>query len=276
MDNIPAVANNKANVTSAEFVQLVIYNNYLSTDAGNLISGQEYIIKTTGNTAWTTLGASSNIVGTIFVANANVANTTGTADEIEFLTFSSAYTNETIDGNVYTPLGGLLNVGVQQRSIRVTNADTSIAISGVSGNNIYEVLESQGQVRGSKVKIYRGFYNNNMVLSNAVLRFTGIVTNYGISEEREERIDNYTITLDCSSYKTVLENRVAGRKTNKESWQFFDSTDSSMNNISSLAGFSFDFGVDPKTRQTVPNPAGGAPAGGAGGFNNPNMSQQRD
>lgn len=265
MDNIPAVANNKANVTSAEFVQLVIYNNYLPTDAGNLIVGQEYIIKTSGNTAWTTLGATSNVTGTIFTANANVANTSGTADEIEYLSFSSAYTNETIGGNVYTPLGGLLSVGVQNRSLRVTSADTSIAISGVSGNNIYEILESQGQIRGSLVKIYRGFYNNNMVLSNAVLRFTGIVTNYGISEEREDRLDNYTITIDCSSYKSVLENRIAGRKTNQKSWQFFDSTDSSMNNVTSLAGFSFDFGVDPKSRQTIPNAGGGAAAGGSGG-----------
>ena len=263
--SIPAVANNKANVTSAEFVQLAIYNNYLPTDAGNLIVGQEYIIKTTGNTAWTTLGATSNVSGTIFTANANVANTSGTADEIEFLTFSSAYTAESISGNVYTPLGGLLSVGVQNKSLRVTSADTSIAISGVDGNNIYQVLESQGQVRGSLVKIYRGFYNSNMVLTNAYLRFTGVVTNYGISEEREERIDNYTITFDCSSYKSVLENRIAGRKTNKESWQFFDSNDSSMNNITSLAGYGFDFGVDPKTKTTIPNAGTGAAAGSAGG-----------
>jgi hypothetical protein len=272
--SIPAVANNKANVTSAEFVQLVIYNNYLPTDAANLTSDQEYIIKVSGNTPWTSLGASSNVAGTVFTANANIANTTGTADEIEFLTFSSAYTNETIGGNVYTPLGGLLSVGVQQRSIRVTSGDTSIAISGVGGNNIYEFLESQGQVRGGLVKIYRGFYNSNMVLSNAYLRFTGIVTNYGISEDREERLDNYTITFDCSSYKTVLENRIAGRKTNKESWQFFDSTDSSMNNVTSLAGFTFDFGVDPKTRQTIPNAGGGASAGGAGGSVGPRGIQR--
>jgi hypothetical protein len=95
------------------------------------------------------------------------------------------------------------------------------------------------------------------------------VTNYGISEEREERLDNYTITFDCSSYKTVLENRIAGRKTNKESWQFFNSADSSMNNVTSLAGFTFDFGVDPKSRQVVPNPTGGSAAGSSGGMAGP-------
>lgn len=272
--SIPAVANNKANVTSAEFVQLAIYNNYLPTYANSLISGQEYIIKVSGNTPWTTIGATSNVSGTIFTANANVANTSGTADEIEFLTFSSAYTAESISGNVYTPLGGLLSVGVQNRSLRVTSADTSIAISGIDGNNIYQVLESQGQIRGSLVKIYRGFYNSNMVLTNAYLRFTGVVTNYGISEEREDRIDNYTITLDCSSYKSVLENRIAGRKTNRESWQFFDSTDSAMNNVTSLAGFTFDFGVDPKTKTTVPSAGSGAPAGGAGGMVGPRGIQR--
>lgn len=169
-------------------------------------------------------------------------------------TFSSSYKTETIGGTQYTPLGGLLSVGVQNRDLRVTSADTSIALSGIDGNNIQVVLDSQGKIRGSELQITRGFYDANMVLANTYTRFTGIVTSYNISEDRQEQDDNFTVTLNASSYKTVLENRVAGRKTNKSSWQEVNSTDSSMNNIYSIAGQTFDFGKTPST--TSSNPSG--------------------
>jgi hypothetical protein len=41
--------------------------------------------------------------------------------------------------------------------------------------------------------------------------------------------------------------------------------------VTSLAGFTFDFGVDPKTKTTVPSAGGGAAAGGAGGNFQPGM-----
>jgi len=176
------------------------------------------------------------------IANANV------------YTFSSSYKPEVIGGVTYTPLGGLMGVGVQNRDLRVTSGDTSIALSGIDGNNIQVVLDSQGKIRGSEVQIIRGFYNNNYVLTNTYTRFTGIITSYNISEDRVDQQDNFTVTLNASSYKTVLENRVAGRKTNKTSWQEFTSTDSSMNNIYAIAGQTFDFG-QPATATTT-NPSG--------------------
>lgn len=265
MQNIPGVANNKANITTAEYVKLVIFNEYSPTTTANIVANTQYEIKTSGNTNWTSLGATSNSIGTIFTANSNGTVGTGTASNVTLLTFSSSYTSDTIDGIEYSPIGGLLAVGSQNRSLRVTSADTSIQISGIGGNNIYEVLESQGKIRGSKVEITRGFFNpNTKVLANAVVRFTGIITNYSIQEDREGVDDNFTITLDGSSFKTILENRIAGRKTNKNSWQFFDTTDSAMNNVNSLAGFSFDFGSDPKSKTVVPAYNGGGIPGGGG------------
>lgn len=273
MQNIPAVANNKANVTTAEYVKLIIYNEYSPDTAANIANNTQYQIKVSGNTPWTSIGATSNAVGTIFTsntANANIANTSGTAYSVNLYTFSSSYTSDTIANIEYTPLGGLLAVGPQNRSLRVTSADTSIQLSGVSGNNIYAVLESQGKIRGAKIEITRGFFNpNTYVLSNAVVRFTGIVTNYSIQEDRQELEDNFTVTLDASSYKTVLENRIAGRKTNKNSWQFFDTTDSAMNNVNSLAGFTFDFGADPKSKTVVPGYSGGGIPGGGSRMTTP-------
>jgi hypothetical protein len=170
---------------------------------------------------------------TIFNDTSNLAN-------INVYTFSSSYKTETIGNLEYSPMGGLLAVGVQNRDLRVTSADTSISLSGIDGNNIYVVLDKK--IKGSEIEIIRGFYDNNFVLQNTYTRFTGIVTSYNINEDRSEKLDNFTVTLNASSYKTVLENRIAGRKTNKTSWQVFNSTDSSMNNITSIAGQNFDFG----------------------------------
>ena len=179
---------------------------------------------------------------TIYNDVANTADTT-------IYTFSSAYKYETIDGTQYSPLGGLLAVGIQQRDIRVTSADTSISLSGIpsdGSDNMAIVLGTK--IRGSKIEVIRGFYNANYVLTSVAQRFTGIITSYNITEERQELVDNFTITLNASSYKTVLQNRVAGRKTNGESWKSFpiSATDTSMDNVYSLSDQYFDFGVKPK------------------------------
>jgi len=194
-----------------------------------------------------------------------IYNEYGNSANVTVHTFSSAYKPETIDGTVYLPLGGLLAVGTQPRDLRVTSADTSIALSGISGNNIAIVLGTK--IKGSKIEILRGFYNNNYILTNTYPRFTGIVTSYGIGEDLETGFsnptDNFTVTVNASSYKVVLENRIAGRKTNKSSWQVYNSNDSSMNNVYSIADQTFDFGADPKKKATT---SSSATSGGAGGF----------
>jgi hypothetical protein len=174
-----------------------------------------------------------------------VYNDVSNTANVNVYTFSSSYKSENIGGTVYTPLGGLLAVGVQNRDLRVTSSDTSISLSGISGNNISVVLGTK--IKGSKIEILRGFYNNNYVLGNTYTRFTGICTSYNISEDRQGTEDNFTVTVNASSYKTVLENRIAGRFTNRESWQEFNSTDSSMNNVYSIANQQFDFGKAPTT-----------------------------
>ena len=188
----------------------------------------------------TSINSAEFVKLTIYNDVSNTADTT-------IYTFSSAYKYETIDGTQYSPLGGLLAVGVQQRDIRVTSADTSISLSGIpsdGSDNMAIVLGTK--IRGSKVEIIRGFYNDNYVLTSVAQRFTGIITSYNITEERHDLVDNFTITLNASSYKNVLENRVAGRKTNGESWKVFYPTDTSMDNVYSLADQYFDFGVKPK------------------------------
>jgi hypothetical protein len=182
-----------------------------------------------------------------------IYNEYGNTANANIYTFSSSYREETIDGQVYSPMGGLLAIGVQQRDIRVTSADTSLSLSGIDGNNMAIVLGTV--IRGSKLEITRGFYNNNYVLTSNAKRFTGIVTNYNISEERQDQEDTFTITLNASSFKSVLENRIAGRKTNSESWKESNPTDTSMDRVPSLSDRSFDFGKPPVQGATTQSQA---------------------
>ena len=174
-------------------------------------------------------------------------------------TFSSAYKEELIDGDIYLPLGGLLQVGAQNRDLRVTSGDTMLSLSGIDTNNIFVVLDSK--IRGSEVEVWRGFYDDNNILANTYLRFTGIVTSYGITEDRDGQNDNFTVAVAASSYKTVLSNRIAGRKTNEESWKVFNPTDTSMDRVYAISGVDFDFGQEPKNQTYYGGGGGGNPGG---------------
>lgn len=167
-------------------------------------------------------------------------------------TFSSSYQPETIDGQVFTPLGGLMNVGLQQRDIRASSFDTSISLSGIGPENIYEVLATK--IKGSLVSIWRGFYNTNFILENTVPRFDGIITSYTISEDLNigDRTDTFLVTLNCSSFKTILENRIAGRLTSPKAWNEYpnppSTLDNSLINLPNLINAHLDFGM-PVTNQ---------------------------
>lgn len=199
---------------------------------------------------------------TVFNDYSNVANT-------NVYTFSSSYKSETIDGQTFLPMGGLLMVGSQNRDLRVTSGDTLITLSGIGSQNIELVLDTK--IRGSEVEVYRGFYGNNYILGNTYLRFTGVITSYAITEDREGQNDTFTVVVSASSYKNVLQNRIAGRKTNEESWKFFDPNDTSMDRVYGIAGVQFDFGQDTKGRTVIPGggSGGGFPGGGGGGGFNP-------
>lgn len=171
-------------------------------------------------------------------------------------TFSTSYKSESFGGTSYSPLGGLLNISTQQRDLTATSYDTAITLSGVDQTNIFYVLSDQYLIKGSKIQFYRGFYDNNYNLdtSNVVLRYTGIVTSYTIQENVDMDLmnDTYTVTLNCSNYKTVLENYVSGRNTNPSSWRQFYPNDRSMDNVPNLINAVFDFGmpVDKKGTNT--------------------------
>lgn len=185
------------------------------------------------------------------------------------LFFSNSYRAETIGGNTYTELGALLAIGSTQRDINATGYDTNIGLTGLDSRFIYFIaggpatqpvpVTNQADIpigyypiiKGSIISITRGFYDSNYVLTSSVLRYTGLVTSYVIKEERnnDEYEDMYTISLQCSAYRRLLENRVSGRKTNQKTWEYWSlklnptlPLDTSMNRVAGLQDIKFDFG----------------------------------
>lgn len=163
-------------------------------------------------------------------------------------TFSSAYKDETwtLDGAqvLFDAVGGLLSVGSQQRDISVSGFDTSVILMGIDPDEIYRVVDRS--TKGSEIKIYRGFYNEQYQLTNMYLRFTGIVTSYTTDESFEDQENTISLILNCSATKYSLERLFSGRKTNSESWKQYAPSDTSMDRIPSLIGVSFDFGKQVK------------------------------
>jgi hypothetical protein len=160
-------------------------------------------------------------------------------------TFSTSYKKETIGGVEYSPMGGLIAIGNQQRDLAVTAYDTSISLAGVDPANISLVLNTN--IRGSEIEIHRGFYSDGGLITGMYPRFTGIVTSYTISEQREDQIDSFSVVINCSSYKSILENNIGGRRTSPDIWKaLYAGTDTSMDNVVNLNGAYFDFGVPVK------------------------------
>lgn len=146
-----------------------------------LIPGQEYIITTQGNTAWTNSGASSNVVGTIFVANDTVLATgNGVAVATTFIannngsgngTVQTSYTitmNDLPFGNYYWSVTAKNDqVGITSNSTGpiewrgpdITNYNSNIIcnVSGNTGNTTLTFASADDNVcLGGNVSMYSG------------------------------------------------------------------------------------------------------------------------
>lgn len=161
--------------------------------------------------------------------------------------FSDRIVPYTLSGDSYVGLGKLLSVGNTTSELRVSANEVTIAISGIPNTSIAEIVNSR--IKGSKVTIKRVLFDHTgtilSVTGNPLTRFIGFVNNLALEEEYdvENRQSSNTLLLACNSIVDVLENKIAGRKTNPASMKSFYSTDVSMDRIPTLENSSFDFGV---------------------------------
>lgn len=189
---------------------------------------------------------------------------------VRYFYFGTGFRAETFNnpttGNpeTYADLGALVGISSYQRDITSSGYDTTVALTGVDPLYIYLVaggpatdpIPVYGQdpipvgyfplIKGSQIQVFRGFYDDDYNLVNVIQRYSGLVTSYSINENRDQSWDllenTYTIAIHCSSYKKILENRIAGRKTNTQSWKYFNDDDTSMDRVAAIENTQFDFG----------------------------------
>lgn len=170
----------------------------------------------------------------------------------------SAASPITVNGVTFTALNTLMSIEGLQREIQTTNNDLLVTVSGIDNESISLVLGAE--LMGSMIEIWRGFFDSdNQIITTPTLqffkRYQGIITNMSINEQFNEELRKRfaTCTVTCSSIKVILENRLAGIKTNQVSWQKIYPNDSSMNRVQQIVAQYFDFGAEPKRgSQAVP------------------------
>lgn len=169
-------------------------------------------------------------------------------DIYRFTTAPSDTLVPAVDSTAFSAVGTLMKVGDVQRDIKSTANETTVTLIGIDTAMLGWVL---GQtVKGSQIEMWHGFYNedNELITSGGTgglyQFFSGVITSFTISETWMEEARGYvgTITIAASAIQLILQNRIAGRYTNNNSWQFFNSGDTSMNRVNFIETINYQFG----------------------------------
>lgn len=196
--------------------------------------------------------------------------TVGKPPSTTVYTFCNAAAPITVDGITFTALNALLSVGDVQRDIKTTSDDMTITLTGIDPTYVGLILSSN--IKGSLVEVWRGFFDSdNQIITTPTTqffkRYQGIINNVSISEDWNEQLRQRvaTCSISSSSMRRVLENRIAGIKTNEVNWQAIYPGDASMSRVAEISNTYFDFGQPPKTKTISTQPTDAfVDAGGTG------------
>lgn len=162
--------------------------------------------------------------------------------------FSDYYKAYTINGELYNGLGVLLGVTETEDNLRAAPGSLDITLSGIPQNFVAQILSSK--LKGSPVTIYRAFFDatTGQLLSvgeNPAGKFRGIVNNFSIQDDLTmgETLGTMTLIIECTSYIELLQNKIAGRKTNPIDQKKYFPSDLSMDRVPNLTKSNYDFGA---------------------------------
>lgn len=172
----------------------------------------------------------------------------GTNIVARLTTAPAAITVSAVDSQQFDAAGSLLTVGDVQRDIKATSNDTSFTITGLDTAILSQILNAG--IKGSTLEMWHGFFDadNNLITTGGTgglyQFFNGFVTSYGITENWDDnaRMLVATISMSASSSKLILQNRIAGRFTNDNSWKFYNPSDTSMNRVPFISNINYQFG----------------------------------
>jgi hypothetical protein len=169
-------------------------------------------------------------------------------DETTTYYISNAYQTLRYDGHDYTALGYFMSMSELQGDIKTTNNQISIGLSGIPsglvGDPGFLNLALNSNIKGSRIRVFRAFFNDSLTTMNVYQRFYGYVSNYSLTEtwDGAARLETQSVILQCSSLNGIIERQYTGRRTNDADQQLWFANDTGMNRVKSIAGANFDFG----------------------------------
>lgn len=192
------------------------------------------------------------VANTNNIRYANFVRITTPSATYRFATTPSALTIPAVDADPFTGLGQLVSVGSAQRDIKSTANETTVTLVGIDTSMLALVLGAE--IKGSQIEMWHGFFNgNNQLITTGGTGglyqfFNGYINSFSISEQWMEEARGYVgvVTVSASSIQLILQNRVAGRYTNDNAWQFYNSGDTSMNRVNYISTINYFFGKDAK------------------------------
>jgi hypothetical protein len=167
-----------------------------------------------------------------------------------FATTPTVITVPAVDSSPFDALGTLIRVGDAQQDIKSTANETTFTLVGIDTTMLGWVLGQE--IKGSQIEAWHGFFNTDGELittggtGGLYQFFNGYINSFSINETWMEEVRGYIgiITVSASSIQLILKNRLAGRYTNNNSWQFFNANDTSMNRVSFISTINYNFGKD--------------------------------
>jgi hypothetical protein len=165
-----------------------------------------------------------------------------------FTTAPAPITVPAVDANPFAGVGQLVQVGNAARDIKSTANETTFTLVGIDTAMLGWVLGQE--VKGSKIEAWHGFFDVNGALittggtGGLYKFFTGYINSFSISEQwmEEARMFVGLIQVSASAIQLILKNRIAGRYTNDNSWQFFNPGDTSMDRVAFISTINYQFG----------------------------------
>lgn len=165
-----------------------------------------------------------------------------------FATTPTALTIPAVDSQPFDALGALIKINDVQRDIKSTANETSITLVGLDTALLGWVLGHD--IKGSLIEMWHGFFDdqNELITTGGTgglyKFFTGYISSFQISEQWMEEARGYVgiITASASSIQIILQNRTAGRYTNDNAWQYWNSGDTSMNRVNFIETINYAFG----------------------------------
>lgn len=166
------------------------------------------------------------------------------------LLFSDRLSSTVINSDTYVGLGKLLAVSGSNSELKSSSGEVTVSISGIPNSSITDITNAN--IKGSNIRIVRGLFNATTdslltsVAGNPINRFVGYVNNISLEEDYDvdSKTSTNTLIMSCASNVDVLNNKVAGRRTNSSSEKKYFPTDLGMDRVATLENSYFDFGAN--------------------------------